>query len=471
MVALHDDAEAIWQAAINSVQPQRLIRDRLQIDQGQLLFDGLPLNPPLPIGPRRRLIVVGGGKAAAGLAAGLEDLFPSDIPLQGLIGVPEGCGLALSRIEVREVRPLGRNEPTDACVIATHQMLSMLHEQSANDIALAVVTGGGSAILTAPLPGIELEDIVATTRWLSEHAADIGELNRVRQAVSNVKAGGLARSCRAGRLVVLVISDVIGDPLTTISSGPCMPVNVNAREVLDLLERFGAVTAGVAPSIVTHLQKTAQSSVICSCETASGSGCWQTPDGCLVSHHVLGSNATAVAAAAAEAARRGYVVRLRHADPAATETADEVGERLAAEGLAAACGESVQRLAIIEGGEATVQLPESHGVGGRNQQTVAAALAWIKKRQRWPSSLLIASVGTDGEDGPTCAAGGVAHAMVAKAIEDHDLRLPVAVQRYNAFPLLEAAGGLIHTGPTGTNVADVRIVLVSRDQTSQRSTA
>lgn len=153
-----------------------------------------------------------------------------------------------------------------------------------------------------------------------------------------------------------------------------------------------------------------------------------------------------------------------HADPAARETANSVGQRLAAEGLAAARGASRQRIAIIEGGESLVSLPEKHGLGGRNQQTVAAALAWLQERPPWPSGLLIASVGTDGEDGPTSAAGGVADATVARAIAHAGLRVVEAVRCCDAFPLLKDAGGLIQTGPTGTNVADLRILLIDPSQ-------
>ena len=474
MAALRDDAEAIWQAGIRAVQPERLIASRLRIDDGQLLCDGRPLDPPLLLCPGRRLVAVGGGKAAAGMAAGLEQLIPAGHALEGLIGVPVGCGRALPRLEVREVRPAGRNEPTEACVAATKQMLAMLGQLASDDLALALITGGGSAILTAPQPGIPLSELVATTRWLSEHGADISQLNRVRQAVSLVKAGGLARSCRGGRLVVLVISDVIGDPLATISSGPCMPVAATASEALAILEQFDVVAAGVAPAIAAHLKRAAASHSAVPPAAALPSGRWQTPAGCEVSHHLLGSNATALEAAAAEAASRGYLVHRRHADPAARETANGVGQRLAAEGLAAARGASRQRIAIIEGGEALVSLPEKHGLGGRNQQTVAAALAWLQERPPWPSGLLIASVGTDGEDGPTSAAGGVADATVARAIAHAGLRVSEAVRCCDAFPLLKDAGGLIQTGPTGTNVADLRILLIDPSQartTPQESTA
>lgn len=462
MAALREDAEAVWRAAFAAVAPDRLVARRWTVEGHQLFEDHAPLDPPVRFDRAKRIVVVGGGKAAAGLAAGLEELLPAELPVSGLIGVPAGCGLALPRLEVREVRPVGRNEPTEACVTATHEMLAMLADLTHDDMAFAVVTGGGSAILTAPLPGIPLEEITACTRWLSEHGATIGELNQVRQAISSVKAGGLARRCRAGRLVVLVISDVIGDPLETISSGPCMPVAIDPAAALATLERFSLPKAGIAPTIVAHLQTSAATGFADHAQAtpAAPDGRWRTPSGCEVSHHLLASNTTALRAAADQAVRLGYRIRLRPADPAAHETAEEVGRRLTAEGRAALRSAGQQRLAILEGGEATVDLPVEHGIGGRNQQSVAAGLNWLVSREPWPPGLLLASVGTDGEDGPTDAAGGVATDAVAAAIAAQGLSPANAVHRCDAFPLLRSSGGLVHTGPTGTNVADLRIVLV-----------
>ena len=464
MAELREDAEAIWQAAIAAVSPQHVVTERFSLASDALCFDDTPLQPLISLPPTGRIVVVGGGKAAAGVAAGLEELFPPDVPLQGLVGVPAGSGLRLPRLEVREVRPAGRNEPTAACVEATQEMCTLLAQLNADDLAIAIITGGGSAILTAPRPGIPLEEVIATTRWLSERGADISQLNRVRQAVSSVKAGGLARHCRSRRLVAIVISDVIGDPLETISSGPCMPVVINSREALTILEAFGAVAAGVAPSIVNVLQQEVNEVAPPHDATTTALGRWHTPFGCAVSHHLLASNATAVEAAAARAQQLGYHVRLRHADPRAHETAAEVGQRLVREGRDTLQRGSEQRIAIVEGGEATVTLPADHGQGGRNQHTVAAAIATLTADGTWPRSLLLASLGTDGEDGPTTAAGGCADAAVAAAVQHASPPVAEAVARCDAFPLLQTAGGLIQTGPTGTNVADVRIVLIDRNQ-------
>ena len=459
------DVAAIRDAAVVAVQPPALVAGRLSVRAGELLLDGRPLVPPLPLGDTGRIVVVGGGKAAAGMAAAVERLLltagVAPARLTGLVSVPEGCGVTLERVEVRETRPAGRNMPTPAAEAATREMLALVAGLTPADLAIVLVTGGGSALVAAPRAGVPLAEKVAVATFLAAAGADIRELNTVRQAASDVKAGGLARACAAGRLLALVLSDVIGDPLDMIASGPCMPVIPRPAAAIAVLEHHGAIAAGVAPRLVARLQADAAGADADPPSEAAGSS-WTTPHGCRVDHVLLGSNATAVDAAAAAARAAGYDVVVRHADPTAAETADQVGRRLAAEGLMLA--ERARRaghaLAVIEGGEAVVKLPAEHGRGGRNQQTAVAALAAVRASgQAWPRGLCIASLGTDGEDGPTSAAGGIVDAGVTAAIERAGLDVERAIARCDAYPLLAAAGGLIVTGPTGTNVADVRFVL------------
>jgi hydroxypyruvate reductase len=399
------DADTIWSAAIAAVRPETLLAGI------SLALDDVD-----------RIVVVGGGKAAAGMAAGIEALLGSDglarHRVTGLVSVPEGCGRRLECIEVRETRPLAANLPTPAVVQATEEMLAAVARLGPRDLVIAVITGGGSALLAAPRPGITLEEKVALTKQLSAAGASIAQLNAARREMSRVKGGGLARACGAGRLIAVVLSDVIGDDLDVISSGPCMPLEPG--------------TAGV----------------------------WATPAGCRVEHRIVGSNATAVAAAEQAARSLGYEVVSAHVP--AEASAEATGRALAEEALRLV--ESSKRdgrpRAIVSGGEATVVVPADHGRGGRNQQTVLAAIeAAMRERGGWPEGLVIASVGTDGEDGPTDAAGGFADASVARAIAASSLDIGRALARCDAYPLLDTARGLIRTGPTGTNVADLRIVL------------
>jgi hydroxypyruvate reductase len=427
---IRTDAEAIWTAAMRAVQPERLVADRLSLESAERMVchDGQPLAHTLQLEHIDRIVVVGAGKAAAGLAAGIEQLLgPEGLAshrVKGLVSVPAGCGRNLSAVEVRETRPATANLPTPAVVETTHEILTMVADLGPRDLVIAVITGGGSALLAAPKEGISLAEKIAVTRRLSESGADIATLNAARRTMSLVKGGGLARACTAGHLLVLVLSDVIGDDLDVIASGPCMPSVPHAAD-----------------------------------------GIWTTPTGCRVQHIIVGKNETAMAAARSEARQRGYDVQdhpLAAAGIAAVNTAEAVGRRLAAAGifLQAATAHDGRPRALISGGEATVSLPADHGVGGRNQQTVLAAIdSFQRERMPWPAGLLIASVGTDGEDGPTDAAGGSADAAVVAAITTLGLDARQALARCDAYPLLDAAGGLIRTGPTGTNVADIRIVL------------
>lgn len=407
MADLRRDAEAIWSAALQAIAPERLMAGR-----GAALREAVEA--------AERVVVVGGGKAAAGMAAGIEAVLGPDLlerhAVCGLVSVPEGSGRALGRIEVRATRPAGVNLPTPAVVEATREMLALVGALGPRDLVIAVITGGGSALVAAPRDGVTLEEKIASTRALSEAGADIATLNAARREMSLVKGGGLARACGAGRLLALVLSDVIGSDLAVIASGPCH-----------------------APTAVA--------------------GAWTTPRGCRVEHVIVGDNTTAVEAAAAAAWSLGYEVAIDTATDG--EPAEAVGRRLALRGLErlAEAARDGRKRAVIAGGEAIVRVPADHGRGGRNQQAALAALAEARVRQgTWPAGLLVASIGTDGEDGPTDAAGGVIDEAVAGSIGE--AALEAALARCDAYPLLAKAGGLIRTGPTGTNVADLRIVLV-----------
>jgi hydroxypyruvate reductase len=448
-----DDAARIWRAALSAVTPEALV--------GALPADAIP------VGPGGRITVVGAGKAAAGMAAAVAARLTGDgvdpRHVIGLVSVPDGLGTWCGGIEIRATRPTGCNEPTAAVVTATEQMLDLVGALAPDDLAIAVVTGGGSALLEAPAEGIALAESVAVARGLSRAGAGIGPLNTVRRALSRVKAGGLARSCRAGKMVVLVLSDVIGDPLDLIASGPCMPAPPDPAAARAVLEQF-RFAAATAPAIRARLAGEADPPPA----TGPIAHDWTTPLGCHVTHRVVGNNATAVAAARAAARDLGYRIAVdAPRPPAADEPAEEVGRRLLEIGhtLLTASRRQGAALAWIEGGEATVRVPDHHGEGGRNQQTVLAALERALAPEphgfggRWPEGLVIASLGTDGEDGPTAAAGGVADAAVARRLAGAHRTVSTALARCDAGPLLSRGGGLIVTGPTGTNVADLRVVL------------
>jgi hydroxypyruvate reductase len=429
-----------------------LVREFVQLD-GRWLRIG---EDEVDTSAVNRIVVVGAGKAGAGMAAAVEEILGprlmTDKKVSGWVNVPADCLRPLSRIHLHAGRPAGVNEPTAEGVFGAERILELVQSLSPTDVCLCLLSGGGSALLPLPVDRVSLHDKQTVTRFLSAAGANIEELNTVRKHLSRIKGGGLARACRAGRLFTLIISDVLGDPLDVIASGPTVADHSTPADALSILERFGAASAGVAPAVF---------------ESLAGRCATNPTTMCRVSNYVIGNNATAVAAAATEAERLGY----RHAMHAATQlegVADEVGRHLAvmARDMRAGSGPDC----LITGGEPVVRLVDVdvRGKGGRNQQLVLAALVELLSGQGVNNmtspldGVVLLSGGTDGEDGPTDAAGAVIDRDVAQSVTEQRLDPADFLSRNDAYTLFERTDGLIKTGPTHTNVCDMRVVLVDR---------
>jgi hydroxypyruvate reductase len=313
-----------------------------------------------------------------------------------------------------------------------------------HDLCIALISGGGSALLPLPVDGITLADKLAVTRFLSSAGAPIEELNTVRKQLSAIKGGGLARACRGGQLVTLIISDILGDPLDLIASGPTVPGNASPGDALEILERYGARAARVAPHALALLT-----------ERASNPVARPTLATCDVTNLVIGNNAVAVKAAVDEASRRGYRAS-EHLAQASEGPAEEIGRQLAERALQ--MRDAPGPNCLVSGGEPTVKLvaAKHRGLGGRNQQLV---LAGVEVLAAAPQGILLLSGGTDGEDGPTDAAGAWVDASLIAEAQRKGLDPRAYLERNDAYHWFEPLGGLLHTGPTDTNVCDVRVVL------------
>jgi len=448
--SLRDDASAIWQAGVDAVRSDRLVQDAVQV-RGEHLIVG---DRQLTLGEIRRLAVVGCGKAGAGMAAGLEaalgEPLMQDKHLTGWINVPDDCVRTLQRIHLHGARPPGVNEPTAAGAAGAERILELVRSLGVDDVCLCLISGGGSALLPAPVEGITLDDKLAVTRILSAAGANIRQLNTVRKQLSRIKGGGLARACGAGRLIALIISDVLGDPLDVIASGPTVADSSTPQQALEILDQFQARQAGVSPRVFQVLERAATQG-----PTAGRSAT------CDVTHRVIGNLATAVAAAGREAERRGYRTRTVAMQQLEGE-AEQVGRALAAEALAMRAARGPQ--CLIHGGEPTVKLVASscRGLGGRNQQLVLAALEYLTDKQRDSArGITLLSGGTDGEDGPTDAAGAVLDENVLAAAAGQRLSASEYLARNDAYHFFEPLRALLLTGPTHTNVCDLRVVLTA----------
>lgn len=447
---LRHHAFEIWKAGVEAVRSERLIRNVIRREGNKLTVCGREFDLAV-VG---RIAVVGAGKAGAGMAAAVEDALGSDLldsrVTAGWVNVPADCVRPLRRIHLHAARPAGVNEPSEEGVFGSREILHIVSELGPCDVCLVLISGGGSALLPAPVPEISLADKQQVTRFLMHAGATIGELNTVRKQLSQVKGGNLARSIRAGTTLTLIISDVVGDPLDVIASGPTVMDSGTPAEALAVLRKFGAKPPAIPQSILDYLRVRADRADV------------PPPIPSTVSNHVIGSNAVALDAAAQKATELGYTVH-SFGSGIQGET-NAIGRELAEASLAV----RDQRRPIsapaclLSGGEPVVQVAKTDKPrkGGRNQQLVLAAVEqlWTDGMKR----IAILSGGTDGEDGPTDAAGACADAEVIHAAKAKSLDPAAFLAINDSYTFFEQAGGLIKTGPTHTNVMDLRVALIAK---------
>jgi glycerate-2-kinase len=442
-----DDALSIWNAGLDSVRARPLVQATCRIDADQLVIGHNHWSRD----QFDRVLVVGAGKAATEMAIGLCQVIADWLPVEGWINVPEGTVQEIPGITVHPARPAGVNEPTAAGVIGTEKILNLVADAGSRDLCICLISGGGSALLPAPVQGITLEDKLAVIRLLSARGADIVELNTVRKHLSRVKGGGLLSACRAGSLVTLILSDVLGDPLDAIASGPTVVDTTSGDDALAVLKRFDP-DQKLDARIYDALRRSEDAKSLAS--------------GIDYTNLVIGNNAVAVDAAGIRAEQLGYNHAMQSA-PSCEGLAEEIGRHLARMTVDMLRGSTpAHRInCLITGGEPTVSLcaEEIRGRGGRNQQLVLAAyqhlLASDLRPHEW-QQIALTSGGTDGEDGPTDAAGAFLSADVHHRATELKLDVEDYLRRNDAYSFFQRAAGLLMTGPTGTNVCDIRVALV-----------
>lgn len=443
---LRQDALRIWRAGVEAVLPDKLLEREVSVAGGVLSIGDWEA----PLDSIGRIAVVGGGKAGAAMVRGLETALGPEVianhQVGGWVNVPAGTVEPTTAVHLHAGRPAGVNEPRPEGVEGTRQILREVSTLAPGDLCICLLSGGGSALLPAPAAGISLEVKAAITRLLSASGATIDQLNCVRRQLSDIKGGGLARACTAGTLLTLVVSDVLGDPLDTIASGPTYPCHEGPQHALQVLRELNVAEHPDTQPVVEFLQRRIE----------AGDGPKPEPS-CQVEHLVLANNATAVDAAGIEAERLGY----NHAMLCATESegpAEDVGRHLAE--MAVTMRDQPGPNCLITGGEPTVTLapPERRGKGGRNQQLVLAAIEKLEDCHR----VALLSGGTDGEDGPTDAAGALVDADVVIAAQQNGLSPADYLARNDAYHFFEPLDALVITGPTGTNVCDIRVVVVDQ---------
>lgn len=487
MSQLTRDALEIWRAGVDAVRADRVMSANCTWDGRCFTVQGESLDLSLA----RRLVVIGAGKAGAGMLAGLLSVLRTSegsLPqIVGWVNVPEGSvpgGLVMdgrvpeTEITVLEARPAGVNAPTPLVVQGTQRILELLSECVPEDVVIFLLSGGGSALLCAPIEGLDLSTKVRLTSALSLRGATIQELNSVRRCLSEVKGGGISRRCRAKTLMTLLISDVLGDPIEMIGSGPTIEEPAPDPELaLRVLDRF-------VPGEFEEVRLLLKSQ-----QPLQTEGIHEALNRPVF---VLANNWTAVDAAAKKAEALGYNVR-SESNVAGEGSVERFGALLVNQMVSLGSG-----MGLVSGGEPTVALPapsvsfgavegcNGGGRGGRNQHLVltigwellcggengevgeflksADIARFVGEVMKGEREFAVVSGGTDGEDGNTQSAGGwIDHEWMISSARDPGVVLNT-LSRFDSHTLLGQTGNLLETGPTHTNVCDLRVVLTRRQQ-------
>lgn len=439
------DACDIMAAAIQAVDPYRCVNEQLSIEAGVMSVGG----DEIRLDDFQRIFLIGFGKASVPMAKALIDALGSWLSSANVITkddsfLAEDGYKGLLKIYIGE-HPV----PDDRSIESTRAVLESLPELTPNDLVLVVISGGGSALFTNPMPGITLDDIRSLTDSLLKCGADIYEINTLRKHLDRVKGGGLVSYLQPAMVQTFILSDVIGDSLEVIASGPTVPDSTSYSDALEIIDRYN-LKGQVPKSIMTVLEGGMEGKFP---ETLKADDIQAER----VRNHLVGSNLKAARAAKEKASSLGYnslilSTQLTGLTKEIVDDLDEIIQRELSENKPAempAC--------LIFGGETTVEVT-GDGKGGRNQDLVLRMVPRLADRE----GVLFISLATDGEDGPTDAAGAASDALVFReGTVMRELDITTYITTSNSYQYLDETDALIRIGSTGTNVNDLVIILLN----------
>jgi len=439
---------AILRAALQAADPAEAVRRALVL-RGNTLYVG---TQSYDLRTREHIYVVGAGKASAAMAAALEDVLKERISA-GWINVKDGYtaryslpprGAPTRRITIHEA---GHPLPDARGLAGSQQVAELARQAGEKDLVICLISGGGSALMTLPAEGITLSDVEQLTQALLHCGATINEMNAIRKHIEQLKGGQLARLACPAQVVALILSDVIGNPLDVIASGPTSPDPATFADAYAVLHKYELLEK-VPISIVRALREGMAGRRPETPKAQSEEALTHTQN------VIIASNEHAAKAAVEQAQRLGF--NTLFLSTFVEGEAREVGKVLAALARETAhSGQPVPRPAcIVAGGETTVTV-RGHGLGGRNQELALSSALSIAGLE----NVAIVSLGTDGSDGPTDAAGAIATGRTVARAAEQGLRSPHDYLTDNdAYHFFQALGDLIITGPTNTNVNDLMFV-------------
>ncbi len=437
-------ARVIFRKAVEAVNPYQRLRETLRIEKDRLIVkeEGNRENV-YDLNRFKRIFLIGTGKASSSMAQAIEEIFKDRIT-RGVITTKYGHTLPLRRVETIEAsHPL----PDQKGLEGSKRIQDLLKGSGAEDLVFFLISGGGSALLPLPAEGITLQEKQKATQILLDCGADIKEINTIRKHISLIKGGWLARWASPSTVLSFILSDVVGDTLEVIASGPTVPDPSTFQEAWEIVKKYGLIRK-VAPSIRRYLSLGKKEKVR---ETPKpGDQAFKR-----VFNFIIGSNILALRQAGKEARRLGFhTLILSSSIIGETSEAARFHGAIAREVLST--GHPVKRPAcILSGGETTVTI-RGHGLGGRNQEFCLVGAFEIDGLEK----AVLLSGGTDGTDGPTDSAGAIADHTTLRRAREMGLNPKAYLMNNDSYHFFEKLGDLLITGPTYTNVMDVRILLV-----------
>ncbi len=433
------NAVEIFQAGLVAVAPGAAIRKYVQRRDEKLLVDGREYD----LSDYSQIFVIGAGKAGASMAAAVEEILGKRIT-RGIISVKYGHLEDLAIVKIQEA---GHPVPDENGLRGAQVMYDLAASADEKTLVLCLISGGGSALLPLPVPDVTLEDKQETTRILLSCGATIHEINAIRKHLSAIKGGGLARAVYPATIVTLILSDVVGDDLDSIASGPCVPDSMTFADCQALFAKYSIeseIPAGVRNYIARGVAGEAPET------PKAGDKIFSRTQNVIV-----GNNFNALIRAKEKAEELGYNTLLL-SSRIEGETRDVAANHMAIAAEIELHGLPLAKPAcVLSGGETTVTLKGS-GKGGRNQEFVLAAAMQMKGI----SHSVVLSAGTDGSDGPTDAAGALADSTTLNRAKERELDPARYLEHNDSYHFFEELNDLYKTGPTNTNVMDIRIVLV-----------
>ena len=431
----------LLESAITASDPRGLVKKGFQLRGGLLKIGSVSIS----LDEYGRIFVVGAGKASGAMAEAVESILGKRI-VDGVVNVQKGTvqNFKTRRIKLNEA---GHPIPDEGGLKGAKSILKLLENLKEDDLVICLISGGGSALLPLPAGGITLAEKRSVTNSLLKCGATIDEINVVRKHISEIKGGRLSKYAYPATLICLLISDVVGDPLPSIASGPTAPDPSTYSDAVEILKRYG-IWDQIPPMVREHLNNGLK---------GKAPESPKPDDPCFKKVHnvILGSNRIALKAADAKARELGLNSLILSSF--IEGEARHVGTVFASLARESVVSEGVLRkpVVVLAGGETTVTVTGT-GIGGRNQELVLSASLRIKGLE----GVVVASSGTDGLDGPTDAAGAIVDGSTVKLAQEKGMNPVNYLGNNDSYNFFKTLGDLIMTGPTGTNVNDI-IILVS----------